>query len=303
MPETSICPACQQPVAIPADQGDETAVQCPHCEASFSLADVRAMAVDMTHDDVPAELLVVDAEAEPADGESESDAALDFGFLEDEEVAATESPEEPEFDVIDAEADTDESATESEGPEDEEPEADGEPEPGEVADEEDEEEGEEDDDLVLADDQDEEESAEDQGPEVRCPCCREAFALENLLLADGDTPLGKEAAAAITAQGDVRGPASAMGLAFGDASEADEDHSEFQLKVEEPATPAAGDGAFEFASPVPGATDDGQQQKPAAARGRRRREQGGFKDIVGAILGGFAGLLITYYLLNLMHEV
>ena len=148
-----------------------------------------------------------------------------------------------------------------------------------------------DDDLTLA---------EEPPVQIRCPCCLESFDLEDLLLAETNQAIGKEAASTILADGSVREPAASgdgMRLDFGAMAAADQDHSGFSLaSVEE--SPSVSPGAFEFASAVGDNTD--AAEKPVSARPkRRRRQQSVMKDILGAIFGGAAGLLITYYCLNL----
>ena len=146
----------------------------------------------------------------------------------------------------------------------------------------------------------EEEAAEEPAVQVRCPCCRDTFALEDLLLAETDEPLGPEAACAILADGSVRessDSAEVMKFSFGGSTDVEEDHSGFSLaSVEE--RPPVSPGAFEFAAAA-GADADQAGSSDAVRSQRRRRERGVMKDIVGAIFGGAAGLLITYYFLNL----
>ncbi len=143
--------------------------------------------------------------------------------------------------------------------------------------------------------------AEDQASaetpvQVRCPCCRESFALADLLLADRDEPLGPEAASAILADGAIRpsDPQKAMSFRFGAGPAVD--HSDFRLESVE-ARPNASVEAFEFAAPV-GGNGGGKTDGGWATRGQR--ERGGLKDLIGAVVGGAAGLIITYYLLNLL---
>jgi len=137
--------------------------------------------------------------------------------------------------------------------------------------------------------------------QVRCPCCRESFALQDLLLAETDSPIGPEAAAAILSDGSVReseGESDRFQFNFAAASAATVDHSEFRLaSVEE--RPSASPSAFEFAAAA-GTSPDRAEEAEAARTRRRRRERNVMKDLVGAVLGGAAGLLITYYLLNLI---
>lgn len=146
----------------------------------------------------------------------------------------------------------------------------------------------------------EEEAAQEPPIQVRCPCCRDSFPLEELLLAETDEPLGADAASAILADGSAREPAGSAGglkFDFGGSTGVDEDHSGFSLEsVEE--RPSASPGAFEFAA-APSAETDSVESPEAVRPQRRRRERGGMKDMVGAIFGGAAGLLITYYFLNL----
>ncbi len=145
------------------------------------------------------------------------------------------------------------------------------------------------------------EAPEEAPVQVRCPCCREFFALQDLLLAETDSPIGAEAAAAILSDGIVREPegeSDRFQFSFGTASATGVDHSEFRLaSVEE--RPSASPSAFEFAAAA-GTSPDRAEEAEAARTRRRRRERNVMKDLVGAILGGAAGLLITYYLLNLI---
>jgi hypothetical protein len=147
----------------------------------------------------------------------------------------------------------------------------------------------------------EEEGEPEEKPEepvqVRCPCCLDSFALEDLLLAETNEPICSEAASAILSDGSVR-ETDGIQFRFGSGSDSDDDHSGFRLaSVEE--RPSASAGAFEFAAAVGTGADGPASQEELRAR-RRRRERGGVKDMLGAIFGGAAGLLITYYLLNLI---
>ncbi len=153
---------------------------------------------------------------------------------------------------------------------------------------------------VSEDEVAEEEATEEPPVQVRCPCCRDSFALAEVLLAETDEPLGADAAFAILADGSVREPADSAGgmrFDFGGETGVDEDHTGFSLEsVEE--RPAASPGAFEFAAAPSGDADQADGSEAVRTQ-RRRRERGGMKDMVGAIFGGAAGLLITYYFLNL----
>jgi hypothetical protein len=144
-----------------------------------------------------------------------------------------------------------------------------------------------------------EDTAEEEPVQVRCPCCGEPFALQNLLLAQTGEHLGSKVASAILADGSIREPADSAGgmkLNFGGGPAVD--HSDFRLEPVE-ARPTPSVGAFEFAAPA--SVDTDREGKPDSGRTRRqRRPRGGMKDLVGAIVGGAAGLLITYYLLNLI---
>lgn len=156
----------------------------------------------------------------------------------------------------------------------------------------------------LAEERQNEEENTEQVPEeppiqVRCPCCRDSFALEDLLLAETDEPLGPEAASAILADGSTRQSQDGkdhLQFRFGDATDSDDDHSEFRLQAMEE-RPSS--GAFEFTAAAGADSDRKENSEPRPAR-RRRRESGGMKDMLGAVFGGAAGLLITYYLLNLI---
>lgn len=146
------------------------------------------------------------------------------------------------------------------------------------------------------------ESSEDGPNEVRCPCCRRAFRLETLLLAETDEPLGQEAAARILGRAGSAEPAAEGGMRFDFGSSADRgDHTDFRLQLgggERLPEPA---GAFQFGAPIGAGGQSGAgEARGAAARPRPRRNRGGLKDLIGAILGGAAGLLITYYMLNLI---
>ncbi len=142
-----------------------------------------------------------------------------------------------------------------------------------------------------------EETPEEEPVQVRCPCCQDSFALEHLLLAETNEPIGSESASAILPDGSVR-EADSTRFSFGGSEDSDDDHSEFRLEsVEE--RPSASAGAFEFAATA-GTDEDGPESPEALRARRRRRERGGMKDMMGAIFGGAAGLLITYYLLNLI---
>ena len=228
------------------------------------------------------------AEEEAAEEEAaEEEAAEELEFDEPEFVEgmsssdAVEEVEEVEDEEVDEEApsDTAEEETATEGPSEEDVSSE---EPSD---------DEESDDLTLA---------EEPPIQVRCPCCLESFDLEHLLLAETNKALGEEAASAILADGTVKespGSTEDMRFNFGAMAAADNGHSGFRLdSVAE--RPSDTSGAFEFAAPV-GAVTDGTDSPQAARAKRRRRERGGLREVWEAILGGAAGLLITYYCLNL----
>lgn len=75
---------------------------------------------------------------------------------------------------------------------------------------------------------------------------------------------------------------------------------EFRLQVGDKARPPEPAAAFEFGAPVGADRGSGAGARRGAEKRRPRRDRGGLKDLVGAILGGAAGLLITYYVLNLI---
>ena len=203
---------------------------------------------------------------EPSETESSEDEVVEDEEEKYEEADGTEAGEEPSEE--DTTEDEDTSDAEETGEEDSEEDSS--------------------DDLTLA---------EEPPAQVRCPCCMESFDLDDLLLAETNQALGKEAASAILADGSVREPAeSGMKFNFGGVA-ADEDHSGFQL-ASSAESPSASPGAFEFASAV-GENGDSAEKSVAARAQRRGRDRGIMKDMVGAIFGGAAGLLITYYCLNL----
>jgi len=145
--------------------------------------------------------------------------------------------------------------------------------------------------------------ASGDGPnEVRCPCCRQAFRLETLLVAETDEPLGQEAAARILGRGGSAEPAAEAGMRFDFGSAGDRgDHADFRLQLGGGERLPEPEGAFQFGAPI-GASGNSVagEARGAAARPRSRRERGGLNDLIGAVLGGAAGLLITYYMLNLI---
>ena len=266
MPKTSICPNCREAIAL-ADVSPDSLVECPLCRSQFELKETLDSAVetDENAEALPPEVGVV--------GLQQSDSGLE----------ASEKPDQPDFaELAEIEAEAEQEKSEDDESEDDESEDD------ESEDDESEDDESEDDELVLV----------EEGPvQARCPCCHESFALKDLLLAETDEPIGVEAASAILADGSIRESEPTEGMRFSFGGDPEVDHSDFRLESVEsgPSTPA---GAFEFAAPVGANGEQGETSETARAR-RRRRDQGGAKDLLGAIFGGAAGLLITYYCLNL----
>jgi len=135
---------------------------------------------------------------------------------------------------------------------------------------------------------------------VRCPCCGEAFPLDRAIVVHSGRELGPEAVTALTDDGTPRqSPADAGGVGF-----------DFGDQVSETVLPridagdqtdqiGAGVAAFDF-QPPPGV--EGAQGTPVGSLAARRRgrdsEKSVFRELVGIVLGGAAGLFIAYYGLN-----
>ncbi|MHB8902493.1 MAG: hypothetical protein ACYC6Y_27340 [Thermoguttaceae bacterium] len=291
MRKTSSCPNCQEPLTL-VEAPPASLVECPVCQSRFPLEQVLDFVAESDEEYGPAELLVVEirqAETDPHDVGSPQDIpdgpqaelpeSVDFLPAADSQLPHSGSQEDVsgELPLLAEERSLkDADPSRRSGPEDMRDST------GELLGE-----------AVTA------EAPEAQPAEVRCPCCRQSFPLQDLLLARNDEPLGRQAASAILPDGSIRqsaDPGAGVKIDFGAVPAAD--HSDFRLDSVQ-ARPDATADAFTFAAPV--GVDSARAVRSDEERPRRRRpERGGVKDMVGAMLGGAAGLLITYYFLNLL---
>jgi hypothetical protein len=127
------------------------------------------------------------------------------------------------------------------------------------------------------------------GPLVKCPCCDAQFGLGEVIVVATGEELGSEAAAAIGPDGSV-------------TSNHDEpEESTFAVAIDTGiGPPPAASGAFDFEDNEADRRDGALAIAASAAGVRRRRdgEKHPLRLIVEVVLGGVAGLAITYYGLN-----
>ena len=143
-------------------------------------------------------------------------------------------------------------------------------------------------------------SDQETGLAVKCPCCDAQFGLAEVIVVATGEELGSEAAAAIGPDGSVVSSADHPGdlPSFGPPGE---DHAPYEIAIDTgvKATPAAS-GAFDFQDEEADHRDRALANAVAATGPRRRREgeKHPVRLIVEIVLGGVAGLAITYYGLN-----
>ena len=130
---------------------------------------------------------------------------------------------------------------------------------------------------------------DESGPLVKCPCCEAQFGLAEVIVVATGEELGSEAAAAIGPDGSVT------------CIDDEPDESTYAIAIDtgiEPPPPAY--GAFDFRDREADRRDGTLANAVAAAGARRRRdgEKHPLRLIVEIVLGGVAGLAITYYGLN-----
>ncbi|NQT13812.1 MAG: hypothetical protein HQ582_13750, partial [Planctomycetes bacterium] len=151
-------------------------------------------------------------------------------------------------------------------------------------------------------------AATDEGKEepvlrVRCPTCEAEHPLSEMVLVDTGEPLGSDLAAAVArafsadqAASSGEGAAGVPGLDVW--AKAD---SAPQLDLGQgvqAGAPTADAGAFQFGGEA--ASGDSEASVMEGMARRRERQKGGWRTLVGPIVGGIAGLVIAYYLLNLI---
>ncbi len=157
-----------------------------------------------------------------------------------------------------------------------------------------------------SDDEDREPSPEpesadqDSGPLVKCPCCDAEFGLAKVIVAATGEELGSEAAGTIGPDGSVISTAADSGSlpSFGPPGG---DHASYGIAIdtgdEDTPKPAA---AFDFQDGNADHRDAALASMASAAGTRRHRDSGKhpLRLMIEIVLGGVAGLAITYYGLN-----
>lgn len=123
----------------------------------------------------------------------------------------------------------------------------------------------------------------DLDPLVRAPFSEESFPLSELIVASTGERIGPVAAAMIVRHGLLRPLTEEEAAA---------------MAPPEPATAQEPAETFDF-SQLAAASQEGAPAEPISVRTRRRPEVHPLKEMFGIVLGGLAGLLIGYYLLNI----
>ena len=140
--------------------------------------------------------------------------------------------------------------------------------------------------------------AEEADVRARCPCCNAEFGLDEVLLRATGEPLGREAVAAITAEGRVKELPDPAGDIpdFAGLSTRD-DASRIDIDLGNATGPAVADGAFDFVADRDDDADSASARTAVFGR-RRPKEKSMMREFTGIVLGGVAGLAIAYYVLN-----
>ena len=130
---------------------------------------------------------------------------------------------------------------------------------------------------------------EEVGPLVKCPCCDARFGLARVIVVATGEELGRQAAAAIGPDGSVA------------PNDGEPEGSTFAVAIDTGiGPPPVASGAFDFQD-MEADRRDGALANAASAAGVRRRRDGEkhpLRLMVEIVLGGVAGLAITYYGLN-----
>ena len=334
MAPVATCANCHQRVTIPEGVDQSERVRCGLCGAEFLLREVLADATE--HDDatnLPPELVPVASVRQPGQQpegfESESDAERQPA--DDAETGQVEEPPQRESRAgaqTTSESRGPAAGTEEPGPETEPPAdtAEGPPEETQArADEAEEpreapvseESSEAQEQTAEAAKETEEptdEASEAESPErteepshetrepadkdeivrVRCPCCDAEYELSRATVVATGAPLG--AAAAVLTGG---GMPQTSGVSAEGAPALDiwqRPDAAPQINVGEglePQVAEADAGTFDFA----GEESEAEDVSAGAAR-RKRAQKGVLRTLLGPLLGGLAGLVIAYYLLN-----
>jgi hypothetical protein len=328
MARTATCTHCGQRLTIPDGLDESGMVRCPLCDAEFPLGDVLAGAVeadDPEDGDAAAQAPeLVPAHSSPEQGPEAELPGAEMDQLDAEIGQPTEEIEGPAAGMEEPAGTTEEPTTEEEEATSDEEEE--EQEKGEEAGKEQEEVAEEkvaeqevgeeeaaEEDVAEEEVAEEEaaeqevggeEAAEEEVAQVRCPCCQAEYALSDAIVLATGEPLGRIAAARVTAEGlprheepseaaasterapgiDVWGKADGM------------PQIDTGQGTQTPAVTVDAE-AFAFGDKAPEAAD--ASALPAAFPPRRKPKQKSFlRELVSWVFGGVAGLLIAYYALN-----
>lgn len=310
MPRIATCTSCHEQVTLPDAVDQDERVRCPICNAQYELNEVQTDTFESEEgDDLPPELSPV------------IDTAPDIDIT----LGAEKAPEIESAPVDETAPDVESIEIETEPRDEEEvaePEASGEGEGDEEAPQVDSSDG-----LTVDSDDSAPEHATDQTEEteeptpqtpapagedkaepvlrVRCPTCEAEFPLGEMVVVDTGEPLGSDVAAAVVRVLSADQAASSEGLAAGgprlDVWAKADSVPQIDLgeggRVESQTADAA---AFQFGGEESRADDAEASVMEGMAR-RREKQKGGWRTLVGPVVGGIGGLVIAYYLLNFIR--
>ena len=154
--------------------------------------------------------------------------------------------------------------------------------------------------IVPSSESEPESADQETGTPVKCPCCNAQFGLAEVIVVATGEKLGSEAAAVIGSDGSVAPSGEKPGgwPGFGPSAE---NHEPYKIAIDTGVEdqPAAS-GGFDFKDNEADRRDAMLASAMTAAADRRRRDGGKhpLRLMVEIILGGVAGLAITYYGLN-----
>lgn len=139
---------------------------------------------------------------------------------------------------------------------------------------------------------------------VRCPTCEAEHPLSEMVLVDTGEPFGPDVAAAVARalSADQAAPSGegAAGVPGLDVWAKADSAPQLDLgQGVQAGAPTADAGAFRLGGEA--ASGDSETSVMEGMARRRERQKGGWRTLVGPIVGGIAGLVIAYYLLNLIR--
>jgi len=287
MPRIATCTSCHEQVTLPDAVDQDASVCCPICNAQYELNEVQTDTFESEEgDDLPPELAPVietapdaesvEIETEPRDEDEETGEPEASGEGEEDEEA-------PEVDSSDGlTIDSDDSAPEHATDEAEETEESTPQTPAPA--------GEDKAEPVLR---------------VRCPTCEAEHPLSEMVVVDTDEPLGSDVVVgvvrALSADEAALPEGGAAGVPGLDVWAKADSVPQIDLGdgggVESPSADAA---AFQFGGEESRADDAEASVMEGMAR-RREKHKGGWRSMVGVIVGGIGGAMIAYYLLILIR--